>query len=151
MQDIILAVVDNYNKQIELYNEMADLARQQLNVLEARLNGTAENTNLAQILIERQQLLEKIEELEEINKSLKQRACQQMGIEAFVLSRLKPGLNEEEYDSLQEVLINVGSLLTSIQEIDDKNQRLMNRTLVVNRKRTVTADQARNAYNQNKK
>jgi|GEM_PF-2462417 len=151
MQDIITAIVDNYNKQIELYNDMVNLARQQLNVLESRLNGTSENTNLAETLINRQQLLGKIEELEKINKSLQQQTCQRMGIEAFVLSQLRAGLKAEEYENLQEVLKNMGSILTRIQEIDDNNQRLMNRTLVVNRKRAITADQARNAYNQNKK
>ncbi|NLT21251.1 MAG: hypothetical protein GXY16_09685 [Syntrophomonadaceae bacterium] len=151
MQDIITAIVDNYNRQIELYNDMADLARQQLNILEARLNGTSENTNLAQTLINRQQLLEKIAELDTINKSLQQQACQQMGIEAFVLSRLKPGLKEDEYQSLQEVLKNMGNILAGIQEIDDNNQQLMNKALTTNRKRAVTADQARDAYNQNKK
>lgn len=151
MQDIITAIVDNYNRQIELYNDMADLARQQLNILEARLNGSSENTNLAQTLINRQQLLEKIAELDTINKSLQQQACQQMGIEAFVLSRLKPGLKEDEYQSLQEVLKNMGNILAGIQEIDDNNQQLMNKALTTNRKRAVTADQARDAYNQNKK
>lgn len=151
MQDIITAIVDNYNRQIELYNDMADLARQQLDILEARLNGTSENTNLAQTLINRQQLLEKIAELDIINKSLQTQTCQRMGIEAFVLSQLKPGLKEEEYQGLQEVLKNIGSILAGIQEIDDNNQQLMNKALTTNRKRAVTADQARNAYNQNKK
>ncbi|MDD3852710.1 MAG: hypothetical protein PHD40_03555 [Syntrophomonadaceae bacterium] len=151
MQDIITKIVENYNRQIELYNDMADLARQQLDSLEARLDGTSENTNLAQVLINRQQILGKIEELENINKSLRQRTCQKMGIEAFVLSQLKPNLKEEEYQGLQEVLKNMGSILVGIQEIDDKNQQLMNRTLVSSRKRGVTDNQARNAYNQNKK
>jgi len=151
MQDIITKIVENYNRQIELYNDMADLARQQLDSLEARLDGTSENTNLAQVLINRQQILGKIEELENINKSLRQRTCQKMGIEAFVLSQLKPNLKEEEYQGLQEVLKNMGNILAGIQEIDDNNQQLMNKALTTNRKRAVTADQARDAYNQNKK
>lgn len=119
---IIQEIIDNFQQQLILYHSMAELSAAQLECLGKQKGMSAE---LQEILIKRQALMETISSLNEKNRVCQQQAVKDLQIEEFVLRQLHLCMGEESYSLLQNVVMELGKVLESINETDRKNQLLM--------------------------
>lgn len=122
VKQIIQEIIDNFQQQLILYHSMAELSIAQLECLGKQKTMSGE---LQEILIQRQALMETISTLNEKNRAFQQQAVKDMQIEEFVLKRLHMCIDQESFTLLQNVVMELGQVLESINETDRKNQLFM--------------------------
>ncbi len=122
VKQIIREIIDNFHKQLSLYQKMSELSSAQLNCLEKK---QAMSGKLKDIMYKRQALMEDISSLNEKNRASQQQAVQRLNIGEFVLSKLQGQIEAEDYEQLGDIVNRLGSILEVIDEMDRKNQLLM--------------------------
>ncbi len=122
VKQIIREIVDNFQKQLDLYEKMAELSSAQLICLE---KNRAMSGELRDIMSKRQALMEDISSLNEKNRACQQQAVQQLDINEFVLSKLQGLIDGADHEQLRDTVSRLGSILEAINEMDRKNQLLM--------------------------
>ncbi|HOQ10412.1 MAG TPA: hypothetical protein PLG09_09845 [Syntrophomonadaceae bacterium] len=135
----IADIINNYKEQIDLYQLMLELARQQLELVEKKL--PADN-----ILAERHRLMEEINSLNQQNHVWQEAFCQAAGIQAFNLSRIKSMVNSAEIEELSQVLKEIAHVLQQIETVDKNIQDLLNQQLSSRNRPRATLQRAQQAY-----
>lgn len=123
---LIQEIVVNFQKQEQLYLTIADLSTKQLGLLEHDDWLTKPET-LNDLLKKRQDIIKNIDRLNNDNKALQNEVNRQLAISDFVLSRLEPKINEEQYESLRQVIVRLGDLLADINKMDEQSNILIKR------------------------
>lgn len=143
-EELYSTILDNYNKQYHLYLQMADLSRQQHDLLEK--NDWA-GERLDEVLEKRRALNEEIDLLSKQNKQAREEFTSSLGLNEFVLSLLEKHLEASQYQLLQEALKSLGKLLSDISEIDRQSNNMIRQKLE-SRKTTDRRDSGtvQNAY-----
>ncbi len=143
MSDIVDKIIENFAEQHQLYSQMCELARQQLDILEGQ-PAPSESERIQELLSQRQEILASIMLLNDDNKQYQVQAIEQTGIKHFVLSELKDCIEHEQFARLQSRIADLGALLESINSIDKQNQRVMETGIPSGKK--ATSIQAQKAY-----
>lgn len=125
---IIETIIDNFNAQHQLYIKMSELSAQQLQKIESGAALKAEDLN--EILEARQDLLESISGLNLRNKELQWQAVQEMELEEFILSQVKPKSEQGQFQELSDIVKELGQVLRTINETDEKIQYLIKQELI---------------------
>ncbi len=148
VNEIIIKIAENYKQQIEIYSKVLDLSGQQLNLLEEG-KGHINTDGINMFLLERQKLMEKIDELLSQNKQLQKEVRQELGIDEFVLTKLEKVIDEKQYQDLNNQLIKLGEMLKVISDQDERSQLLMRQGLKPMPRNLKTGnEQVSNAYKQ---
>lgn len=144
---IIKVIIDNFDAQHQLYIRMSELSTRQLQIMESGVEGNNEELN--EILTSRQELLESISQLNLQNKELQKQAIREMKLEEFILSQIKPKIEQVQFQQLSEIVKRLGLILRAINEKDEKIENLMKLGLPqgVNKKKS-SSQQASTAYRQ---
>jgi len=121
-EELYAAILDNYNNQYNLYQQMADWSRQQHDLLE---KNDWEEDRLNQVLEKRKAINDEIDILSQQNRQARDEFTSSLGLDEFVLSSLEKHLETCQYQSLQEVLMSLGKLLSEISEIDRQSNNMI--------------------------
>lgn len=122
VKQIIREIADNFHRQLNLYERMAELSSAQLHCLEKQPVMSGE---LQDIMSQRQSLMEEISSLNEINRACQQQAVTHLNIDDFVLGKLRGSIEAHDYEQLKNVVGSLGLILEKINEMDRQNQLLM--------------------------
>jgi len=145
---LIEDIIDNYNKQLQLYERIAALSCAQLNLL-SEDNWLDKQDELNDLLKKRQLINEEIDILNSQNKIFQEQVIMQTGIPEFALSHLERQLEEVQYKSLSDVVTGLGDILANISKIDEQNHILIKKKAGPSRIESRTSSQqAQNAYKQ---
>jgi hypothetical protein len=145
---LINKIIDNFQKQHRLCEEMAVYAREQLEWLK-KSDKVQVTAQVMEVMVKRQKLLEDLQVIDAENKNLQEQVLNQFNIDEFTLSSLKPILEAVQYDELKQAVGRLGAILGTISEVDDKNQLLMRANLAAkNKGKKVSNQQADNMYKQ---
>ena len=145
---LIEDIIDNYNKQQQLYERIAALSCAQLNLLSEE-NWLGKQDELNDLLKKRQQINEEIDILNSQNKILQEQVIRQTGISEFALSHLESQLEVVQHKSLSDVVAGLGDILANISKIDEQNHVLMKKKAGPSQiKPKTNSQQAQNAYKQ---
>ncbi len=130
---------------------MLDLASKQLAILEKN-QGQVYASEIDDLLRQRKDILDEINENNQKNKQLQQKIVKELGIEEFVLGQLESNLESAHYQALKEQISNLSQLLEKISEKDQRSQELMQQAINSKRqKRPLTSSlKASQAYKQSK-
>lgn len=148
VKGLIEEIIENFNKQQQLYVHTAAISGEQLDLLlnEQWLDKQEELNGL---LIKRQNINVEIDALNSRNKSLQKQVATQLDLQEFILSHLESQIEEEQYKSLREIVSDLGDLLARINEIDEQNHSLIKKKLGPGRVNPQTNHrQAHKAYHQ---
>ncbi len=145
-QILIQDIVDNFNKQEQLYLIIAELAAKQLGVLEHG-DWLDKPDKLNDILEKRKNLVAEINVLNANNQSLQSEVKKQLEITDFVLSALEPQLEEKQYQLLSQSVVDLGDLLAEISRVDQQSHLLIKRKAGFSKTEVPTnSQQVKNAY-----
>lgn len=148
IQRLMEEIIDNFNKQQQLYIKIDDLSGEQLDLLadEQWLN---KQEQLNELLQKRQIINKEIDVLNSHNKSLQEQVTMQLNLQEFVLSRLESKLEEAQYKSLRQVVAELGDILAKINKTDEQNQIFIKKKAGPDRVNPqANPQQAQNAYHQ---
>jgi predicted XRE-type DNA-binding protein len=145
MNSIIVDIMNNYQQQIELYEHMLELARQQLKLVEEK-SPSAED-----ILAERHDLMDDISSLNKQNQAQQETLCQSMGIESFSLSHLSKVLDAVLVEEMGLLLKDLGRVLQQIEVVDQSIQEHLNQQLSYRNRPRATHSSAQQAYQKGSK
>jgi len=150
-REIIIEIIENFKKQKRSYSHMLDLASKQLAILEKN-QGQVYASEIDDLLRQRKDILDEINENNQKNKQLQQKIVKELGIEEFVLGQLESNLESAHYQALKEQISNLSQLLEKISEKDQRSQELMQQAINSKRqKRPLTSSlKASQAYKQSK-
>lgn len=123
-EKMIQDIIDNFQEQIRLYLEVAELSQQQLDLV-SKKDCLDETEQLNILLEQRQQVGITIESLNGDNQSWQHLVSQQLGIPNFILSTLQPHISVIQYEKLETVLTQLADLLSQIACLDEKSQQLL--------------------------
>jgi len=121
---LIDSVINNFAGQYRICETMADLAAEQLVLLQEPQPAGA-SAQVMDIMVKRQRLMDDLQLLDTENKSLQEQALSELAISEFTLSQLQAGLDPEQYSDLRDMLNKLGAILKAISETDRQNQLLM--------------------------
>lgn len=119
---VIKEIIYNFEEQLSLYQQMAELSCSQLSCLKEPSSSTRE---LHRILDERQQLIQTVGTLNKANRHLQQVVVRESNLEEFTLSQIQEKIGTEEFKKLRTVVNRLGEILLSINESDAQSQSLM--------------------------
>lgn len=144
------SIIENFRRQLDLYNTMYELSLNQLNALQA--GSSVQSKELKQILARRQELIKEISNLNKANISLREEVKDSLGIADFVFSQLKNNIDDRQFQFLQEVITGIEKILVLITESDNISETLMRQSLKSPNRPVPrgTKAQAVQAYNENK-
>ncbi|PKM76226.1 MAG: hypothetical protein CVU90_13340 [Firmicutes bacterium HGW-Firmicutes-15] len=126
IKELIEEILRNFYKQQELYRQMADWSRQQLDLLEQE-DWAGESLNL--LLEQRQGIIAEIDVLSKQNRQSQQQVTSSLDLDEFVLSSLEKNLEAPQYQALQDALNALGNLLAEISEMDRQSNNLIRKKL----------------------
>ena len=141
----IVDIMNNYRQQIELYQHMLKLARQQLKLVEDKSPSAEE------ILTERHRLMDDISSLNKQNQMWQDNFCQSMEIEAFNLSHLSKVVDVAVVKEMDQLLKDLGLVLQDIEVVDRSIQEHLNQRLSPRNRPRVTHNKAQQAYQKGSK
>lgn len=150
--ELLNQIINNFGLQTRLYDQMAELAQAQLEVLQASASSAAsEELNL--ILSQRKEIIQELTPLNEENKQLQQEVSARLEIERFTIKNLESHVLGEQFERLKEVVARVEQMLTIIEQTDRESELLMRRSVPGKSRTRPSANhqQAAQAYNQAKK
>ncbi|CQB52003.1 Uncharacterized [Syntrophomonas zehnderi OL-4] len=143
---LIQKIIENFQAQEQIYHTIADLAARQVDLL-AGEDWINKPEHLNDLLKKRQQMAWVIDRLNNDNQLIQAEVKQLLGIDDFVLSRLKSRLNEEDYKSLQHTLARLGDLLGDINKMDEQSHSLLKDKAAINRSlHSPDSKKVQNAY-----
>lgn len=116
---------------------MLDLASKQLAILEKN-QGQVYASEIDDLLRQRKDILDEINENNQKNKQLQQKIVKELGIEEFVLGQLESNLESAHYQALNEQISNLSQLLEKISEKDQRSQELMQQAILIRLKLEMT-------------
>lgn len=117
-------IIDNFDRQYQLYMDMARLSREQLVLLEER-NKKFACEDLHDLLAKRQGLMEDIERLSVKSRELQQKISGELNIDKFVLSKMREKISEDQYQKLESAVLKLEEVLKFIDRTDKRNLQLM--------------------------
>lgn len=148
IKQIVNRISENFCSQKELYDNMAVLAREQMELLENN-QGVVNPAGLSEILAQRQALLNNIRQLSQENKALQEKARQELNVDKFVLTKIEGKVDGELFKTLKAVLKEMENILEYINETDKKTQYFMFKQLNHENSRPGSSNQqAQKAYQQ---
>ena len=133
-------IIKNYRQQIDMYEHMLELAKQQLKLVEDRSPSAEE------ILAERHRLIDDISSLNKQNQVWQDSVCQSMGIESFSLSYLGTAVNAVVVEEMGQLLKDLGQVLQQIKVVDQSIQEHLNQQLSPRNRPRATHNSAQQAY-----
>lgn len=118
------SLIENYQLQAKLYEQIMGLAGQQRNLLQT--GNWRHDMELIKLSLEKRQPLSKeIEEHKQENIGLQNNISKILKIEEFKLSNLVDKINATTYKLLQEQLLSISKQLNLLSQIDASNQELL--------------------------
>lgn len=147
--NIMEKLLANFDRQRIIYEQMEDMAREQ----GALVNGIGEPSAEEGLMVfvrRRMQLMEEIESLSGESRALQNELITDLGLDEFVLTRLKGLVPTEQWESLRDQLANLGRLLQSIADLDAESQEHLSQLIQQREKRArqVPVNRVRSAYQQ---
>lgn len=127
MKDSILNLVlrrmaQGYEEQIPSYEQMYALALQQ----EETLREEEVNTDqLVELINRRQDIINSLEEVNEEISRLKGEVCTALGIDEFIMSKIRERITGPGVEDLAEVVNRLAAILQKIKELDKKNEETL--------------------------
>lgn len=148
-REIIIEIIENFRQQKQRYSHMLALADEQLTILE-KSQGKVYSSEIDELLKQRRELLEGINEKNQKNRQLQDQILKELGIEEFNLGQLEKKLEAVHYQALKELISDLSKPLKMICEKDLRSQELMQQAIKARRqKKPATSDQkASQAYRQ---
>jgi len=141
----IVNIINNYQRQIEMYEHMLELAQQQLKLVEDQSPSAGE------ILAERHRLMDDISSLNKQNQVWQETLCQSMGIESFSLSHLSKVVDAVVVEEMGQLLKDLGLILQKIEVVDKSIQDHLNQQLSLRNRPRATHNSAQQAYQKGSK
>ncbi|MDD4802941.1 MAG: flagellar export chaperone FlgN [Syntrophomonas sp.] len=143
-EELYTHIIENFKAQHHLYQNMADLSQQQLDLLKQN-NGVGDD--LMMLLEQRQEMVAQIDDLNGHNRQAQQQITASLGLDEFVLSGLAEKLNAHRVQALQEILQALGQLMADISELDRQSNNLIRKKISdrknnMNRRGTQVVQQA---------
>ncbi|MBC7075749.1 MAG: flagellar export chaperone FlgN [Syntrophomonadaceae bacterium] len=120
----ISEIIDNFDRQYQLYMDMARLSREQLDLLEEK-NKKFVCEDLHDLLAKRQGLMEDIGRLSVRSRELQQKISGELNIDKFVLSKVQGKIGEDQYRKLESAVLKLEEVLKFIDRTDKRNLQLM--------------------------
>jgi len=120
----ISEIIDNFDRQYQLYMDMARLSREQLDLLEEK-NKKFVCEDLHDLLAKRQGLMEDIGRLNVRSRELQQKISGELNIDKFVLSKMQGKISEDQYRKLESAVLKLEEVLKFIDRTDKRNLQLM--------------------------
>lgn len=142
---LVNKITSNFQLQVELYREMQQESRNQLDILQS----SSASLDIGPILERRHHLLSRLDSLAMANRNLQQQFLEHSGLEEFNLSGLQSCLADQEWLVLKEIITELAQVLREITLCDKQSQGLMTlRGAGAVGKKTAAVDhnQARQAY-----
>ncbi len=125
-KELIEEILQNFYKQQELYRQMAEWSRQQLDLLEQE-DWVGESLN--RLLEQRQGIIAEIDVLSKQNRQVQQKVTSSLGLDEFVLSSLENNLVADQYQALQDALKALSNILADISEMDRQSNNLIRKKI----------------------
>lgn len=148
IQMLMEEIIDNFNKQQQLYLQINDLSGKQFDLL-ADEQWLDKQEELNELLQKRQIVNKEIDVLNSHNKFLQEQVTIQLDLSEFVLSRLESKLAEVQYKSLREAVAGLSNILAKINKTDEQNQILIKKKAGPDRANPpVNRQNAQDAYHQ---
>lgn len=144
--DFLSNIISNYQAQCKLYNQMLDLSAKQVDLLLDNNEDTI--NNLHDIITERKVIMEEITKLNETNKVMQANLISDLGINEFVISKLKGLVEKKTTQELEEVISIMSTLLNKINENDKLNEALLKQSARKKQdtKKSISSAKVSNAY-----
>jgi len=135
----IADIINNYKQQIDLYNHMLWLARQQLEMAENR-------SPMDKVLAERHRLMDDISSLNKRNQVWQESICRSMGMESFTVKNLQTAADGAVVEEMSQVLKEISQVLQQIEAVDQKIQEILNQQISPRNRPRATQQRAQQAY-----
>jgi len=136
----------NYNKQYDLYLQMDRLAKEQLDCLES--GHDCDSAGLWNILERRRQLMDEILQLNGQVQQFQKDFISEYGMAQFTLSVLRDKVDSRTYEGLKETIQKLGDVLHGINDIDIRNQSIMEQKTIRQDRVKTSSREAGQAYRQ---
>ncbi|WP_054693902.1 flagellar export chaperone FlgN [Syntrophomonas palmitatica] len=114
-------IIDNYQTQTKLYRKMLTYAQEQLEMV----RSSEDNQQLKKLLLNRQNLMNELNSLNEEVRKLQNGVMDILGISKFTYSELGGKINDEHFTALKEVVSELVHILDEINKVDVINQSLL--------------------------
>jgi len=119
---VLRRMAQGYEEQIPCYEQMYDLALQQ----EETLREEEVNTDrLMELINRRQEIIDNLEELNGDISRLKAEVCTSLGIDQFIISKIRERITGPGVEDLAEVVNRLAAILQKIKELDKKNEETL--------------------------
>lgn len=129
---LIQKIIENFQAQEQIYLTIADLAARQVDLLTGE-DWINKPEHLNDLLKKRQQMIREIDGLNNDNQLIQAELKQFLGIDDFVLSKIKSKLDEKDYLALERTLAKLGDLLGDINKMDEQSHSLLKNKAAINR------------------
>lgn len=140
--DSLIKIIENFRAQSVLYNQLLALSAKQMDLLNDNNNDLADD--LHKLLIDRKTLLNEINSLNSINKTIQEAFISELKIEEFSLSKLEGLVVPELHQELSEVIAAMSTLLQQINDNDKVNEALIKQN--ARHKKSTSITKASSAY-----
>jgi hypothetical protein len=128
LNHVLQRMARGYEEQIPYYTKMLQLAESQSVFLAQKEDGL-DVEQLFEVIEQRQQLINKLEEMNSGLLSLKNEVKEALGMKEFNLTNLKERLSGQGVDALNLVFERLELLLSQIKERDQANEKLLRQSI----------------------
>jgi hypothetical protein len=141
-----MAVQELMEQVLASYREQADLYRQMLPVYEEekihmiRDGEAAKLEAMAQLALKKLEIMNQIDSRQVAAKLLQQEIMTALRLSDFRVSLLRPHITEEQKAAFQQILTEIGQLLSAVRTMDTDYQHLV-REYIKSRRAEVTLGQ----------
>ncbi|UNC91737.1 flagellar export chaperone FlgN [Candidatus Contubernalis alkaliaceticus] len=126
VQELIVKLTEEYEKQIKLYQSMQEAAKVQMILCtEADFKEEGNIKKLTRLLFKKQEQMEKIEESQSKTNTIKDSLQKELGVSEINGPTLASLYPHPETEKLQKILARLNSLLTKITALDTTSQKAL--------------------------
>lgn len=127
---MLTLIVKGYREQIPIYSEMLQLAAKQLKFCQEKESFDEDDmSKLNELIQKRQELMGVLDEKNIPLTNIKEKLAKALNIDQINVSNLDTVLNGAETAEFKKAIDELGSILTQINQLDAKSQKLMNNKL----------------------
>lgn len=120
----LVAIVQNYYQQSEIYKQMEELSALQLQKIKEDKQFLLSG-ELDKLLNQRKDIIIQLDKFAEVNKFLQVKAAKKLGIKEFSLANIEKLISPEDYQALKAVLNEIETILVKISISDKENAELL--------------------------
>jgi len=141
---VLQRMAQGYEEQVPLYQQMYALALEQ----EETLRSEEVNTDqLVDLINRRQDLIDNLEELNGEIARLKGEVCAALGIDDFIMSKIRERMSGPGVDELGQAAAHLARLLQQIKDLDKTNEDTLRLRIKDTKEKLAQLQNAKKANN----